>query len=170
VLAPVPAVTAKAEEPEASRELLAKAFAEQTVPAAAAPEVSAPAAPPSVAVHPALAKADALEHEGRELRALEVLREAATDDAAPADVLARLTRALMKTGAWGEALRVARRRHERDASADAQLELARVERAMGNRDRALALVRSVLERQDAPREARALLRALAPGERVAFRD
>jgi serine/threonine-protein kinase len=164
---------AKEVEATAPSERLAKAFADEKSPAeaaAATPADTAQVVPSSVAVHPALAKADALEHEGRALRALEVLREAALDEAAPADVLARLTRALMKTGAWGEALRVARRRHELDASADAQLELARVERAMGNHDRALALVRNVLERPDAPREAKALLRAMVPGERVALRD
>jgi hypothetical protein len=75
----------------------------------------------------------------------------------------------MKTGAWGEALRTAQRRTAIDSSADARLELARVERAMGNRERALALVKEILKDPDAPAEAKALLNALSPNDRVAFR-
>jgi len=119
---------------------------------------------------PVLARVDALEREGRELRALEVLREAAADPQASSEVLSRLTRALMKISAWGEAQRVARRRAAADASVQARLELARVERAMGNRDRAVELLKEILKEPGAPAEAKALLRALSPADLVAFRD
>jgi thioredoxin-like negative regulator of GroEL len=74
----------------------------------------------------------------------------------------------MKTGAWGEAQRTARRRAALDPSADARLELARVERAMGNRERALELVMNVLKEPAAPAEAKALLAALSPAGQVAL--
>ena len=121
-------------------------------------------------VDPALARADALEREGRELKALEVLREAGADPQASPEVLSRLTRALMKISAWGEAQRVARRRAEADSSMEARLELARVERAMGNRDRAVELLKEILKAPGAPAEAKALLRALSPADLVALRD
>ena len=121
-------------------------------------------------VDPALARADALEREGRELKALEVLREAGADPQASPEVLSRLTRALMNISAWGEAQRVARRRAEADSSVEARLELARVERAMGNRDRAVELLKEILKAPGAPAEAKALLRALSPADLVALRD
>jgi hypothetical protein len=81
-----------------------------------------------------------------------------------------LTQALMKTGAWGEAQRTARRRAGLDSSSEARLELARVERAMGNRERALELVKEILKEPTAPAEAKALFAALSPPSRVALRD
>ncbi|MDQ2642828.1 MAG: hypothetical protein M3020_03370, partial [Myxococcota bacterium] len=121
-------------------------------------------------VDPVLARADALEREGRDLKALEVLRQAGADPQASSEVLSRLTRALMKVSAWGEAQRVARRRAELDSSVEARLELARVERAMGNRDRAVELLKEILKAPGAPAEAKTLLRALSPADLVALRD
>jgi tetratricopeptide (TPR) repeat protein len=157
-------------ESEATEDALAKAFAEDAEAEHAAAEAAQ--AKPETTREPnaALARAAAFEGEGRALRALEVLRAAAAEPGAGADVLSRLTRALMKTGAWGEALRVAERWRALDPSADARLELARVERAMGNRERAVELVKEVLKDPDAPAEAKALLRTLVPGDRVALRD
>jgi serine/threonine-protein kinase len=134
------------------------------------PTAPAPAAALVTARDPALARAEAFEREGRDLRALEVLRAAATAESASSELLSRLTRALMKTGAWGEAQRSARRRAALDPSVDARLELARVERAMGNRDRAIELVKEVLKDPAAPAEAKNLLSSLAPVARVALRD
>ena len=140
-------------------------------PAALADSVpSTPSTPTPEPREPALARADALERDGRDLRALEVLRDAAASETASSELLSRLTQALMKTGAWGEAQRSARRRVSADPSAEARLELARVERAMGNRDRALELVKEVLKDPAAPSEAKALLSALSPAGRVALRD
>ena len=138
--------------------------------AATHPIATAPAAAAVTAREPALARAEAFEREGRDLRALEVLRAAASAESASSELLSRLTRALMKTGAWGEAQRSARRRAALDPSADARLELARVERAMGNRERALDLVKEVLKDPDAPAQAKNLLSTLSPVGRVALRD
>jgi tetratricopeptide (TPR) repeat protein len=166
--APVP-VAEQGERPAA-----ALAFGEdaevEAQKSATDPSLRSPAAGPVADRDPALARAEALEGEGRELRALEVLRAAAASESASSELLSRLTRALMKTGAWGEAQRSARRRAALDPSADARLELARVERAMGNRERALELVKEVLKDPAAPAEAKNLLSSLAPGSHVALRD
>jgi hypothetical protein len=84
--------------------------------------------------------------------------------------LGALIKALQKNRSWGEALRFARRRVELDASPEARLELARLERATGHRDRATALLTPLTDDAEAGPQARELLRALTGTEPVALRD
>jgi tetratricopeptide (TPR) repeat protein len=122
------------------------------------------------AVESVLAEAKALSDKGRELRALELLRRAARQHKNNPAVLDSLIKALQKNRSWGEALRFARRRVELDKSAAARLDLARLERATGHRERALALLNRLAEDPAAGSQARELLRSLTGSESVALRD
>jgi tetratricopeptide (TPR) repeat protein len=117
-----------------------------------------------------LAEAKALADKGRELRALELLRRAARQHGDDVAVLESLIKALQKNRSWGEALRFARRRVELDASSEARLDLARLERATGHRERALALLTPLADDASAGTQARELLRSLTGSEPVALRD
>jgi hypothetical protein len=83
-------------------------------------------------------------------------------------VLAELAAAAEQDRAWGEAVRVARRRVEVDPSAESKLELARLERKTGHRSRALELVRCVLKDSPDSHEGPAMLSQLGGTERVAL--
>jgi tetratricopeptide (TPR) repeat protein len=117
-----------------------------------------------------LAEAKALGDKGRELRALELLRRAARQHKDSPALLESLIKALQKNRSWGEALRFARRRVELDGSSDARLDLARLERATGHRERALALLTPLADDANAGTQARELLRTLTGSESVALRD
>jgi hypothetical protein len=122
------------------------------------------------AVQSVLADVKTLREKGRDLRALERLRRAAKQHPANSELLGELVESLAKTRTWGEALRVARRRAELDSSAEAQLDLIRIERATGNRERAIAVAAALAGQPDAPAEAQELLRSLKGGQAVALRD
>jgi hypothetical protein len=120
---------------------------------------------------PVLAEAARLTREGRGLKALQILRVAAagTHSEEPR-VLAALADALSRTRSWGEAVRIARRRAAIDSSPEAQLELARFERATGHRERAIAVLESLVRDEGAGAPAREMLRALTGSDAVALRD
>jgi tetratricopeptide (TPR) repeat protein len=117
-----------------------------------------------------LREAMVLTEQGRELRALEVLRRAARKHGKDPAVLAAFARALSKNRSWGEAVRVARQRLELDQSLDARLELARLERATGHRERALELLKVVVRSEGAPEESRELLRQWTGDQTLALRE
>jgi len=116
----------------------------------------------------ALAQARELTAKGNKLKALNVLRRAAKTSPNDANVLHELAAAAEQDRAWGEAVRTVRHLVEVDPSAETKLELARLERKTGHRERALQLVRSVLnDNPDSP-EAHAMLGQLGAAERVAL--
>ena len=134
---------------------------------AAEPAASGKAASDSSA-EAALALARELSAKGNKLKALNVLRRAAKTSPNDANVLHELAAAAEQDRAWGEAVRTVRHLVEVEPSAESKLELARLERKTGHRERALQLVRSVLnDNPDSP-EAHAMLGQLGAAERVAL--
>jgi tetratricopeptide (TPR) repeat protein len=117
-----------------------------------------------------LLKAKELSDKGRSLSALALLRKAVARDQKSPELYGALSVALEKDHSWGEALRAARQRAELDSSAAAQMSLARLERATGHRDRAVALLSRLAADESNGQEARELLKTLAPAARVALRD
>lgn len=118
----------------------------------------------------ALSKAAELTRRGRNLQALQLLRDTAEGHADDPRVLSALSDALSRTGSWGEALRVARRRAELDSSSGALLELARLERATGHSARAVEVLEKIAGDEQMGVEAREMLRAWTGSGRVALRD
>jgi tetratricopeptide (TPR) repeat protein len=116
----------------------------------------------------AIAEAHKYVAQGNKLKALNLLRHAAKKSPNDAKLLAELASAAEQDRAWGEAVRVARRLVTVDPSAESKLELARLERKIGHRSRALELVRSVLKDTPDSPEAQAMLSQLGGTERVAL--
>jgi serine/threonine-protein kinase len=116
----------------------------------------------------ALAQAQDLTAKGNKLKALNVLRRAAKTSPNDVKVLEALAAAAEQDRAWGEAVRTVRHLVEVEPSAESKLQLARLERKTGHRERALQLVRSVLnDNPDLP-EAHAMLGQLGVADRVAL--
>ena len=105
----------------------------------------------------ALAKADALWEKGAKLRALDVLRKASRKTPNDAALFKALAARAEQTDAWGEAVKAARRWALLDSSSEARLSLARLERATGHKERALALIEGVLKEDPASPDAKTLL-------------
>ena len=121
----------------------------------AAASDAAPSAPPAESA--ALAKVDALWDKGNKLRAMALLKQAAKktpNDAAVFKVLA--SRAEQMTQ-WGDAVKAARRWALLDPSSEARLSLARLERATGHKERAVALIEGVLKEDPSSPDAKTLL-------------
>ncbi|MGC4093674.1 MAG: hypothetical protein QM756_38395 [Polyangiaceae bacterium] len=168
--APAPVVVAEevaAAEPEMQPESSEVAASETSAPE---PVEAAPARELPEAVSKALDEAKALTEKGRELRALDVLRRAAERHRDSPELLGALSQALQKNRSWGEAVKVARQRVEFDASADARFDLARLERATGHRERAIALLNGLTDDTQQGSAARELLKTLSGASRVALRD
>lgn len=116
----------------------------------------------------AIAEAKRLSEQGNKLKALHILRRAAKKNPKDAKVLQELATAAEADHAWGEAARAARHLVAVAPSADSKLELARLERKTGHRDRALELVKSVLKDAPDSPEAHAMMTQLGGTERVAL--
>jgi Flp pilus assembly protein TadD len=104
-----------------------------------------------------LAKVDTLWNEGAKIRALGTLRRAtrkAPNDAALHKALAIRAE---QTAAWGEAVKAARRWALLDPTPEARLALARLERATGHKERALALIQGVIKEDPTSPDAKTLL-------------
>jgi serine/threonine-protein kinase len=155
-----PAATAEPKlEPEQAPSGPAEAPATAPAPAPAAGTES----PENEPARRVLAEFDALRANGRTLKALHLIRQAAADLPREPGVLQAYTRAAQDTKAWGEARRAAARWVEVDPSTEARLSLARLERATGNVARAFALL-SQLEREDPKSEEVRRLLALLPAD------
>jgi tetratricopeptide (TPR) repeat protein len=116
----------------------------------------------------AIAEAHRLTALGNKIKALNVLRHAAKKVPTDAKVLQELASTAEENRAWGEATRAARHWVAVEPSIDSKLELARLERKTGHRDRALELVRSVVKDNPDSPEAHAMLSQLGGTERVAL--
>jgi tetratricopeptide (TPR) repeat protein len=104
-----------------------------------------------------LAKSDALWDKGSKLRALALLKRAAKKSPNDAGVYRALVSRTEQMGEWGEAVKAARRWALLDPSSESRLSLARLERATGHKERALALVEGVMKDDPASPDAKTLL-------------
>ena len=107
--------------------------------------------------HPMLVRADELWERGAKIRALALLRRAARKAPSDAKVHRALAERAEQTGAWGEAVKAARRWAELEPSSEARLALARLERATGHKERALALIQGVIKDDPTSPDAKTLL-------------
>jgi tetratricopeptide (TPR) repeat protein len=105
----------------------------------------------------AIAKSDALWDRGAKLRSLELLKRAAKKSPNDAAVFKALAARAEDMREWGEAVKAARRWALLDPTSDARLSLARLERATGHKERALALVEGVIKDDPASPDAKTLL-------------
>jgi serine/threonine-protein kinase len=143
---------------------------------AAPPDVPAPADAPAPAAAPApesesakvLAEFEDLQNNGRPLKALHVIRAAAKEFPREPQVLRAYVKAAEGSKAWGEAKRAAARWVKVEATSEARLSLARLERATGNTQKALALVESVLKEDAGSEEAKRLNAAWSHEQRFAM--
>lgn len=85
-------------------------------------------------------------------------------------VLAALARASAATQRWGDAYRAAWRWMKVDPNPASRLELARMARAVGKRDEAVATLRSLLRDHPENAEAQELLGRISPAAALAMRD
>jgi serine/threonine-protein kinase len=166
----LPAVTAGTEAKPPLEHASASAPIDDGDEAADAPNDVAPSHEPSKvapgAVAPetlteddqaALARAQSYAKRGQHLFALNVYRKLGQAHATDGRVLRGWSEAAVKTKGWGEALRVAIKWAEVDANPDAQLYLARIQRAAGQRYGAVATLTRLIEARPDVREAREML-------------
>jgi eukaryotic-like serine/threonine-protein kinase len=102
-------------------------------------------------------KADALWDKGAKLRALALLKHAAKKTPGDAGVQKALVARAEQMREWGEAVKAARRWAQLDPSSEARLSLARLERATGHKERAVALVEGVMKEDPSSPDAKTLL-------------
>jgi eukaryotic-like serine/threonine-protein kinase len=119
----------------------------------------APVAAPNdaAAESSALAKADALWEKGSKLRAFSLLERAAKKTPNDAAVFKALASRAGQLAQWGDAVKAARRWALLDPSSEARLSLARLERATGHKERAVALIDGVLKDDPTSADAKTLL-------------
>jgi predicted Zn-dependent protease len=136
---------------------------EQEVEVKGAPvETDAPIADASV-----LGQADALWEKGAKLRALALLKRASKKTPNDASVQKALVARAEQMAEWGEAVKAARRWALLDPSSEARLSLARLERATGHKERALALIDGVIRDEPASPDAKTLLAEMR-GQKLAL--
>jgi serine/threonine protein kinase len=158
-----------AEQDAPAAEGAATAAADRDLSQEAEVEVKAALAPEAVASpeNAAIARADGLWERGAKLRALDVLVRASKKAPNDAAVFKALAARAEQTAAWGDAVKAARRWALLDPSAEARLSLARLERATGHKERALALIDGVLKEDPASPDAKTLLAEMR-GQKLAL--
>ncbi|HEX6766316.1 MAG TPA: protein kinase, partial [Polyangiaceae bacterium] len=129
---------------------------------------TAPQAPANEPAQKALAEFEALTKDGRALKALHAIRKAASAFPSEPAILRAYARAAQDSKAWGEARRAAARWVEVDPSTEARLSLARLERAIGNTARALALLTQLQQEDPKSEEVRRLLSLLPSDQKLAL--
>ncbi len=117
-------------------------------------EVSPPSADP---VARALAEAARLSASGGELKALHLLRQAGANNPRDGRLLKAWSAAAEGLRAWGEARKVAEQWAQAEGSQEARLAHARLERATGNRERALAILNQLAAESPQSNEVRELI-------------
>jgi serine/threonine-protein kinase len=125
---------------------------EQEVEVKGAPSEAAPSSE-----NAALAKIDALWEKGAKIKALALLKRAAKKTPNDAAVYKSLAGRAEQMASWGDAVKAARRWALLDPSSEARLSLARLERATGHKERAVALIEGVLKDDPASPDAKTLL-------------
>ena len=141
--------------------------AQKTSSASAPAEPTAQATPAATeslpeAARDALTAAAAQLQAGKDVPALSSYRRLATRYPEEPEVLEGWSRAAVATKGWGEALRAAIRWAAVDETPDAQLHLARVQRAVGQRYGAIETLNRIVERHPDNGEARELLALYSP--------
>ena len=125
---------------------------EQEVEVKGAPSEAAPAMENAV-----LAKVDALWDKGAKIHALALLQRAAKKSPNDAALYKALASRAEQMASWGDAVKAARRWALLDPSSEARLSLARLERATGHKERAVALIQGVLKDDPSSPDAKTLL-------------
>ncbi len=159
------AATDEVSEPAA----VAEAPAESAVVADATPAAGTSAAAPSPDAQAALAEFRDLTARGRTLKALHVIRTAAKALPREPVILEAYAGAARESKAWGEARRAAAAWVKVNPSNEARVTLARLERANGNPEKALALLKAVVEGDEKSPEAERLLASWSHDQRLASR-
>jgi tetratricopeptide (TPR) repeat protein len=139
---------------------------------APSPPAHTPSAPFTDAEDAALARAQSYARKGQHLFALNVYRKLGQTHDTDPRVLRGWSEAAVKTKGWGEALRVAIRWANTDSGSEAQLYLARIQRAAGQRYGAVATLTRLIEAHPgAPdeREAREMLDKIGGERKLASR-
>lgn len=153
------------EEPEASEVSDEPNVHEPSAEPARAAETGAPAEDRAAA---AVAEARRLMGANARLKALHSLRKAGREFPQDGRVLEAWIQSAEALKRWGEARKVARRWAEVDRSLASRLTLARLERATGNRARAVAILRELAKEAPNSNEVRELLALYTGGERLAL--
>jgi eukaryotic-like serine/threonine-protein kinase len=141
--------------------------------AASEPENSSPveddgSLPPlNEALTSALAAVDRYATAGRHVKALSESRRLSERYPDDPRILSKWTRAAVATNGWGEALKAAIRWASVDPSLDAQLSLARVQRAVGQQGGAVATLERILRSDPDNPQARQLMAAYSPSRLAA---
>jgi thioredoxin-like negative regulator of GroEL len=94
---------------------------------------------------------------GKELRGFHQLRYLGRSNYGDAQALRAWSEAAAQVKAWGEAARTARRWAAIDPSTDALIHLARMERAVGRRGRAVSLLKKIVRSNPEANDAKQLL-------------
>lgn len=106
---------------------------------------------------PVLAQVDALWDKGAKIHALALLKRAAKKTPNDAAVHKALASRAEQMASWGDAVKAARRWALLDPSSEARLALARLERATGHKERAIALIEGVIKDDPTSPDAKTLL-------------
>jgi predicted Zn-dependent protease len=114
-----------------------------------------------------LAQVDALWEKGAKLRALALLKRTSKRTPNDASVQKALVARAEQMAEWGEAVKAARRWALLDPSSEARLSLARLERATGHKERALALIDGVIRDEPSSPDAKTLLAEMR-GQKLAL--
>lgn len=158
-------------QPAAAGDALAAA-APQAEPAAAAPSPEAAkdeaAKATDTDVEAKIAEAQALMVKGQRVKGFHALRKLGRNHRKDARVLKAWSEAAAQMKSWGEALRVARQWAAAEQSTEAQLHLARMQRAVGKPKEAVQTLAQILKTEPTNEDAKALMRLYEPPPRVAL--
>jgi eukaryotic-like serine/threonine-protein kinase len=123
--------------------------------------------PAALADASVIAQSEALWDKGAKLRALALLKRASRKTPNDASVQKALVARAEQMAEWGEAVKAARRWVSLDPSSEARLSLARLERATGHKERALALIDGVIKDEPSSPDAKTLLAEMR-GQKLAL--
>ena len=118
----------------------------------------------------ALAEAARLSAAGAHVKALHVLRRAGARNPGDGQLLKAWAAAAEELKAWGEARKIAEQWARAEGSLEARLAHARLERATGNRERALAILKGLAAESPQSNEVRELIALYRGGGRLALAE
>jgi tetratricopeptide (TPR) repeat protein len=142
-----------------------------TAPAAAGGDEksAAPVDAKSADVAAKIAEASALIDKGQRVKGFNEIRRIGRNNRKSPAALKAWSETAARMKAWGEAARVARQWAAVDPGAEAQLHLARMQRAVGKREEAVATLQRLLTSDPQNQDARSLMRLYGDQTRVARR-
>lgn len=144
-------------------------LAEAPAAAPAAPAQEQAAAAPTSPLEAQLAEAHALIEKGQRIKGFNQIRKLGRNHRNDPVVLKTWSETAAQMRAWGEAARVARQWAAIDKGAEAQLHLARMQRAVGQPKEAVATLQRLLTTEPSNQDARSLIRLYAGPSQVARR-